>query len=145
MPYARLEQRTVALILDLVVLAGGFMLLVAAGGLQTLIRSDFGEIDPPDSAVWVWIGFILASVPLSLLYFVLLWAWRGQTLGMMAVHIRVVTRDGRPPSLGRAAVRLIGYGASALPLFLGFAIALFDRERRTLHDHLAGTVVVEAP
>ncbi len=143
--YAGLQLRIVAFILDVIVLVSFLMLFVAAGGLQTLLRSDFGKVDPPDSAVYVWIAFILAFIPFSALYFVLLWSWRGQTIGMMAVHIKLLTRANGRVSLSRSALRLLGYAASVAPLFLGLVIALFDRERRALHDHLAGTVVVEVP
>src|SRR3989304_4241772 len=73
------------------------------------------------------------------------WSWWGQTVGMMAVHIKVLSRTGGRVSLRRSALRLLGYAASVAPLFLGIVVALFDRERRTLHDRLAGTVVVELP
>ncbi len=143
--YAGLQLRIVAFILDVIVLVSFLMLFVAAGGLQTLLRSDFGKVDPPDSAIYVWIAFILAIIPFAVLYFVLLWSWKGQTVGMMAVHIKLLTRANGRVSLSRSALRLLGYVASVAPLFLGLVIALFDRERRALHDHLAGTVVVEVP
>ncbi len=143
--YAGLQLRIVAFILDVIVLVSFLMLFVAVGGLQTLLRSDFGKVDPPDSAIYVWIAFILAIIPFAVLYFVLLWSWRGQTVGMMAVHIKLLTRANGRVSVSRSALRLLGYAASVAPLFLGLVIALFDRERRALHDHLAGTVVVEVP
>lgn len=145
LPYAGLELRLVAFILDVVVLISFLMLLVAVGGLQTLFRSDFGDVDPPESAFYVWGGFILAFIPFGILYYILLLAWKGQTIGKMAVHIRVVRRDGGSLSLGQAFVRWLGYLASALPLGMGFLMALVDGERRALHDLLAGTVVVEVP
>ncbi len=49
--YAGLQLRIVAFILDVIVLASFLMLLIAAGGLQTLLRSDYGKVDTPDSAV----------------------------------------------------------------------------------------------
>jgi uncharacterized RDD family membrane protein YckC len=64
---------------------------------------------------------------------------------MMAVHIKVLSRNGGRVTRWRSALRLFGYAASVLPLFLGLLMALFDGERRTLHDRLAGTVVVEEP
>ena len=143
--YAGLQLRIVAFILDIIVLVSFLMLFIAAGGLQTLLRSDFGKADPPDSAFYIWVAFILAFIPFAVLYFVLLWSRWGQTVGMMAVHIKVISRDGGRIPVGRCALRLLGYPASVLPLFAGLAIALFDRERRTLHDHLARTVVVELP
>lgn len=143
--YAGLQLRIVAFILDMIVLVSFLMLFFAAGGLQTLLRSDFGKVDPPNSAFYIWVAFILSFIPFAILYFVLLWSWWGQTVGKMAVHIKVVSRDGGRVPFRRSALRLLGYAASVLPLFAGLAIALFDRERRTLHDHLADTVVVELP
>ena len=64
---------------------------------------------------------------------------------MMAVRIELLSRSGGRVSLGRAALRLLVYPASVVPLLLGVAIALLDSENRTLHDQLAGTVVVELP
>lgn len=145
LPYAGPQLRIVAFILDVVVLISFLMLFIAAAGLQLLFRSDFGDIDPPESAFFTAAGIVLAFFASVPLYYILLSAWKGQTLGKMAVHIKVVGRDGSPISLGQAFVRWLGYLASALPLGIGFLMALVNDERRTLHDLLAGTVVVELP
>jgi len=142
--YASFETRLVAFILDLIVLASFFALFVAFALLQLLLRSDFGDDDPPDQAYYVAaiivITYFAAFVPL---YFVGLWAWRGQTLGKMAVAIRVVRTDGRPTGVGAALLRLLGYLFSTLLLFAGFLMIVFDRQRRGLHDRLADTIVVD--
>jgi uncharacterized RDD family membrane protein YckC len=142
--YASFETRLVAFILDLIVLASFFALFVAFALLQLLLRSDFGDDDPPDQAYYVAAIIVLtyfaAFVPL---YFVGLWAWRGQTLGKMAVAIRVVRTDGRPVGVGAALLRLVGYLFSWLLLFAGFLMIIFDRQRRGLHDRLADTIVVD--
>lgn len=145
LPYASLQLRIVAFILDNIVLTSFFMLFVAAGGLQALLRSDFGDVDPPESAFYIWAGFILAFIPFAVLYFALPWFWRGQTVGMMAVHIKVVARDGGRLSFLRALARALVYPLSLLPLGLGLLTVFFDRENRALHDYLAGTVVLELP
>ena len=59
-------------------------------------------------------------------YFVLFWSVTGQTPGMRAMRLRVVTADGTPPSLWRAFVRLIGLLLAIVPLFAGFLPVLFD-------------------
>ena len=142
--YASFETRLVAFVLDLIVLASFFALFVAFALLQLLLRSDFGDDDPPDQAYYVAaiivITYFLAFVPL---YFVGLWAWRGQTLGKMAVAIRVLRTDGRPTGVGAALLRLVGYLFSTLLLFAGFLMIAFDRQRRGLHDRLADTIVVD--
>lgn len=143
--YASLEARLVAGVLDLVVLASFFLLFIAGAGLVLLLTSDFGDVDPPDSAFYAAVGIILAYLPFAALYFVLLWTWRGQTIGQLAMRVRVVRRDGEQLELASAALRLLGCVLAAVPLFLGFLIAVLDTERRGLHDRLADTVVLEVP
>ncbi len=82
---------------------------------------------------------------LKLSYFAAFTAVGGQTIGKMALRIRVVAAD-RTPVDGAVAVRRTLAGAvSALTLGLGYVPAFFDTERRTLHDRLARTRVVALP
>jgi uncharacterized RDD family membrane protein YckC len=74
-------------------------------------------------------------------YFSAFTAVGGQTIGKMAVGIRVVA-DGRRPLDGGAAIRRTLAGVlSVLTLGLGFLPALVGSDRRTLHDRLTGTRV----
>jgi uncharacterized RDD family membrane protein YckC len=67
----------------------------------------------------------------------------GQTLGKMATGIRVVGHDhAEPLDLGQAFRRSFWWMVLAAPAGLGFLTALSGRERRGLHDRLAGTRVV---
>jgi len=67
----------------------------------------------------------------------------GQTLGKMAVDIRVVSDDSDDAlDLGRAFARTAVWVLLAVPAGLGFLTALFSRDRRALHDRFAGTRVV---
>jgi len=69
----------------------------------------------------------------------------GQTLGKMALGIRVVAAaDAEPVGLVRAGVRTLLWALLAIPVVLGFLTALFTADRRGLHDRLAGTRVVRA-
>jgi uncharacterized RDD family membrane protein YckC len=74
-------------------------------------------------------------------YFVFLHWARGQTLGKMAFHIRVVSRDGGPLSFGQAAFRHLGSWLSAAILGIGYLVAAFRADKRALHDLIAGTRV----
>jgi len=113
--YASFETRLVAFVLDLIVLFSVFALFFAVAFFQVLLRTDFGEKDTPDSAIWA-AAIILATYCFLFLplYFIGLWAWQGQTVGQMAMAIRVLGRDGHPMGLARAAVR-VG-GLNFLPL-----------------------------
>lgn len=69
----------------------------------------------------------------------------GQTLGKMALGIRVVTADeAEPISVGRALRRTLLWTMLAIPAGLGFLTALLSPDHRGLHDRLAGTRVVRA-
>ncbi|GAA4856413.1 RDD family protein [Paenibacillus vulneris] len=82
---------------------------------------------------------------LSCIYYVTMTVAWGQTLGKMAVGIEVVREDGRPNGVGWIILReVIGKFVSGLILCIGFMMAGWDREKRALHDRMAGTRVVKA-
>ncbi|MFB3053302.1 MAG: RDD family protein, partial [Dehalococcoidia bacterium] len=65
------------------------------------------------------------------------------THGKMAVGIKITTVDGADIDFGRALLRYIGYLASTIILFIGYLMIAFTREKRGLHDYIAGTVVIK--
>jgi uncharacterized RDD family membrane protein YckC len=85
------------------------------------------------------VGLFLGMAGLYQLYFA---GMAGQTPGMRLVGIRLICRRGRPPGPSRGLVRLLALVLSVGPAGLGWLWALFDREHRALHDHLAGTYVI---
>jgi uncharacterized RDD family membrane protein YckC len=80
----------------------------------------------------------------GLLYFTLfVGGSRGQTPGMSALGIRVISYDGGGTiGYGRAVIRFIGGYLSAIVIFLGFLWMLWDKEKQCWHDKLASDVVV---
>jgi uncharacterized RDD family membrane protein YckC len=85
------------------------------------------------------VGLFLGMMGLYQLYFA---GMAGQTLGMRLMGIRLISVRGGPPGPGRGLLRFVAFVPSVLPAGLGWLWALFDRERRALHDHLAGTYVI---
>jgi uncharacterized RDD family membrane protein YckC len=77
-------------------------------------------------------------------YLALFTAATGQTIGKMAVGVRVVPVGEGPLTVGRSLVRVVVLIASALPAGLGLLPVAFDDARRGLHDRLAKTRVVRA-
>jgi uncharacterized RDD family membrane protein YckC len=69
------------------------------------------------------------------------WLW-GQTLGKMALQIKVVRMDGGPLTFGQAAGRYFATFLSAIILCIGFIMAGIRTDKRALHDLLAGTRVI---
>jgi uncharacterized RDD family membrane protein YckC len=77
-------------------------------------------------------------------YFVAFTAVGGQSIGKMALGIRIVSDEDAEVALDRAIVRTLGYLASALPLGAGFLLSVMRRDRLAFHDRLAHTRVVKA-
>jgi uncharacterized RDD family membrane protein YckC len=67
---------------------------------------------------------------------------RGQTIGKAALGIQVRSTSGGPLGYGRAFLRYVGRIVSTIPLFLGYFWMLWDSNKQTWHDKIAGSVVV---
>jgi len=66
----------------------------------------------------------------------------GASLGKMACQLRVVTPEGESVTYMRAMGRSFSEIISSLILAIGYIMAAFDDEKRTLHDRIASTRVV---
>jgi len=65
------------------------------------------------------------------------------TPGKMLFSLQVIPVKHRHLTYGIALVRCIGETISAFFLFLGYLMAIFDSQRRTLHDRICQTRVVQ--
>jgi uncharacterized RDD family membrane protein YckC len=111
--------------------------VAAANGAYASFLRRFGAFFI-DTVLLAFISWGVANI----LYFIGLWAWKGQTLGQMVFNIKVVRVDGKPVDLRTSTIRFLGYILCVLTLGIGFLIAAFDRNRQGLHDKLAETYVV---
>ena len=66
----------------------------------------------------------------------------GATPGKMACKLKVVTADNERVSYLRALGRYFAEILSSLILLIGYIMAAFDDERRTLHDRICDTRVI---
>jgi len=86
-----------------------------------------------------------SNVLFTIIYEALLIAlWNGQTIGKLAMGIRVVTADGTPVPVGRAFARAGMKLVSLAALGLGYLWMLWDPHKQTWHDKVAKTYVVKA-
>ncbi len=69
-------------------------------------------------------------------------AKHGATPGKMACKLKIVVEDGSRLSYLRAFGRHFAKWLSAMILLIGYIIAAFDDQRRTLHDRICETRVV---
>ena len=81
--------------------------------------------------------------PIAWLYYWLFTGLKGQTLGKMAVSIKVVDARGDKLGLGIAAMReVLGKTISAVVFCLGFLWIIWDGRKQGWHDKIAKTYVV---
>ncbi len=132
---ATIEMRAMAAAIDLGLLAV-VDLLVVYFTLQVsgLAAGEIGKLP--------WIPLVAFLAVQNGSYLVAFTAG-GQTLGKMATGIRVVPAAAHVRlDLARALLRTAVWTILAMPVGLGLLTALFDDDRRGLHDHVAGTKVV---
>jgi uncharacterized RDD family membrane protein YckC len=87
---------------------------------------------------------VVTYVAWEFFYFGYSWAVSGRTFGMAVLGIRVVRADGAIAEPWRGVVRSLVFPLSFLLFGLGFLGILVQRERRALHDLIAGTAVIYA-
>lgn len=119
-----------------VVTTYGLMLSLIAFVWQLLTRSDL-VLPASDSLVW-----LIGLGVWTFVYFGGSWALAAKTPGMAVLGLRVVQRDGGELTVRRAIVRAMAFPLSFVVLGLGFVGIVIGRERRALHDVIAGTTVV---
>jgi uncharacterized RDD family membrane protein YckC len=89
------------------------------------------------------IGTILGYA-ISWLYSALLESGPKQaTLGKRLLDLKVTNMEGGRINFGQATGRHFGKYLSMIIIFIGFLMMLWDRKKQTLHDKLAGTLVLD--
>jgi len=139
-PRAGFWIRAVAATIDcLIVFVTQLLLGGALGVAVTLIT---GGPDAWMTAV-LQTGTSLFGLTLGTLYYVGLTGYCGQTLGKLALGLKVVRTDGGPVGYSRAALReTLGKFLSAFLFGVGFLMIAWSRNKEGLHDKIAGTCVV---
>ena len=84
-------------------------------------------------------------LPALAAYGAVMWKLKGTTIGGILCNLQVVRLDGRELDWGTAIVRALSCFLSLAVAGLGFLWIVFDNERQSWHDKIAGTVVVRAP
>ena len=133
--FASFSDRFIALMIDVAVLwLASTIVSIVVGPLVYYSRGLF----------FAAITFsYLVQIGISVGYFVLLQHEWGYTLGRKVMKIHVEMEDRSKPGMQALIVRSLGQMLSGFILFIGYFLALSDPKMRTLHDKLAGTIVVK--
>ncbi len=137
--YAGAVSRFVAFAIDLLVTSAVFALALA--GISYAVHVVTGR-----QITWSKQDIVVAIlfVAWQFLYFGYSWAVSGRTFGMAVLGVRVVSADGTTLAPRHGVLRALVFPLSFLLCGLGFLGILVQRERRALHDLIAGSAVVYA-
>ncbi len=127
--------RLVAAIIDYVVLfvIAGVLFVVGVGAA---LATEEGAASLP---------FLLLIYLMWPLYYIVLTAMTGATLGKMLMGIKVVDANGNKPGIGTVLMReVIGKLISGLIIYIGYIWIIFDAQAQGWHDKIAATFVVKA-
>jgi uncharacterized RDD family membrane protein YckC len=137
-PLASFTQRAIAFLIDFF-LAGGLFLAVVLPAGQLAIRFGLVHEDVHlefDFHHWYSLVFLVSYFGLAN-YF-----GNGKTPGKWIMRIRAVSLVHDHLSLWHSIERALGYGASFLEGGFGFVQYFIHPNRRTVHDRIAETIVV---
>lgn len=130
--------RLFAFVIDLAVTAG---ILAVGGAIATLVDNAIAlmGLDPriDMTVIYFWMIPVIIGA-----YYTMFWSLTGRTIGKWFMGLKIIGVDGRPPTIGRALLRFLGYGISTIAFWAGFAWVVVDDERQGWHDHIARTWVV---
>jgi uncharacterized RDD family membrane protein YckC len=136
--YASVRRRASALLLDGALL--WFIMAVSFIGVFSLAGRGGNSGDlAAGTALWYVFSFVANAG-----YMIFFTARFGGTPGKLALKLKVLRADGGDVGYGLAAGRFFATFISSMTLGIGYLIAVFDGEKRTLHDRICGTRVVRA-
>jgi len=158
LPYAGFWERVAAYLIDGLILAIPFWLVVVAfifmfGGLGIMIHRipvDSHRMDPRE-ALALLAPFFMAFFLGWLVFLILVWLYfagmessaRQATFGKSVMSLRVTNYEGQRISFGHATGRFFAKIVSGMiPFAIGYIMAAFTEKKQALHDLIAGTLVL---
>jgi uncharacterized RDD family membrane protein YckC len=137
--YAGIVTRAVSFGFDLLIVLATFALIstIVEYIVSALIGSRVHLSDAPNLADVLLVAWWLLYSAYPLVQ-------AGRTLGMTIVGLRVVRADGTPLGARHAALRVLAFPLSLMLFWIAFSLIVLRRDRRALHDLVAGSAVVYA-
>lgn len=128
-------KRTFAYVVDVVIIA-------ILGAIAIGVGSVIGVMSL--GLLWPLVAALISIIPFAY-HTLTIGSPASATFGMRLFGVEVRTWDGRRPGYIQAAVQTIVFYASiALTSLLILFVVFFNKRNRTLHDFLAGTVVINS-
>jgi uncharacterized RDD family membrane protein YckC/Tfp pilus assembly major pilin PilA len=126
-PYAGFWVRLAAFVIDYIIL------IVGMGIISALARGVAGQAA----------SFLILLIVPWLYYAIFESSGMQATPGKLALGLRVANEGGDPLGFGAATGRYFGKIITWFTFGVGFAMIVFTERRQSLHDKIAGTLVVK--
>lgn len=122
-------------------LFGSALLLV--GFISMLVLTSVTGTENVKSGSWFAKLFFIYLLVFGYLFFGWFWTHGGQTLGMRAWKLEVITFEGKAITWKHALFRYIYSLISWIPLGAGYFLILIDKNRLAFHDRISKTAIVD--
>jgi uncharacterized RDD family membrane protein YckC len=139
MKYANFWERTRAFMIDGIILIGVYGIAFLTILFVMMISNYTQETALYDAYTWSTASYVIAFFS----YFTWATGKNGDTIGKRYCGLKVVTNDGKKPTMKRAFGRSLSYMVSSVPFDIGFFWVAVDKKRQGFHDKLAKTYVVK--
>jgi uncharacterized RDD family membrane protein YckC len=136
--YGGFWRRLLAYIIDAIIVG------VVAGIIEAIIGAIIHASTSDTTGAGARSG--LVTLIIGLIYFGWLWSRNGQTVGFMALGMRLVRADGRPVTFALGALRYFLIYLSFLLCLIPAIISAFmiglGSQKQAIHDAILGTLVI---
>lgn len=143
-PVAGLLRRLAALLYDAFLVCAIWMALGAfvqfTFGITNQLVDGHAQTDPFIGAL-LFVGMVATAAS----FYIWFWMRTGQTLGMLAWRIQVVSSNGSKLSVKQALLRWVLAWPSFFCLGVGYLWLFVDEHGNAIHDILSGTQVIVVP
>lgn len=121
------------------------LMFLGIGSVATINPNDPGAALSALPAIFAAAGISsIIRIALFVAYEAYFLSTRGATLGKIALGLKVIRTDGGPISVGLAVGRTFAQILSGIILYIGYIMAGFDPQKRSLHDRICNTYVIYA-
>lgn len=111
----------------------------------TIMVNAFGVVDngdyKPMQSPWFGFGWVLCIC----IFYWFFWQRGGQTVGMRAWRLKLVSTDASPLTTKQLVIRILVAPISLGAVGLGYFWCLFNKKKLAWHDLASSTQVIQLP
>lgn len=138
LPLASFKQRAWAIVIDVMAV----LIVKSLFGMNSHHDDDLGPMTMAH-LLMNGVEYIKELIESTLYFAVIVKLTKGQTLGKWLMKVRIVSLTHHELGWWQSIERALGYGASLLEGGFGFLQFFINRNRQTVHDRIAETIVID--